>query len=78
MASQTRRRTSWVPWWLDPYSDNFVAFGVLFSLLMLLIVGGLWLLRILVVGPNAGAHPVTPPSSPSFPQVLLSIATSLL
>jgi hypothetical protein len=45
---------------------------------MLLIVGGLWLLRVLVVGPNAGAHPVTPPSSPSFPQVLLSIATSLL
>lgn len=49
---------SWVPWWLDPYSDNPIAFGILFMLLLVGMIGGLLLFRFLFVK-NPGAHPTT-------------------
>jgi hypothetical protein len=58
-VEETAEPRSWVPWWIDPYSDNPIAFGVLFALLICSIVGGMLLFRFLFIT-NSGAHP-TPP-----------------
>jgi hypothetical protein len=78
MASASAQKRSWVPWWLDPYSESFIAVGILFTMLMVLIIAGLWIFRALVVGPNAGAHPVTPPSSPTYPELFRMVLSALL
>ena len=52
-------RSAW-PWWMDPYSDNPVAFGVLFALLIASMIGGLLLYRYLFIT-NPGANPVQAP-----------------
>ncbi len=45
---------------MDPYSDNPIAFGVLFMILILLMIGGLLLYRILFIH-EPGAQPIGPP-----------------
>lgn len=50
---------SWVPWWIDPYSDNPIAFGILFLLVIVTIVGGMELYRYLFIT-NPGMEPQGP------------------
>jgi hypothetical protein len=53
----------WYPWWIDPISDNPIAFGVLFLLLIAILIGGLLLARFLLVpSDHPGSHPIGPPS----------------
>lgn len=59
-ASYPTPRTSSWPWWMDPYSDNPIAFGVLFLLLIALMIASLLIFRILFIH-APGATPITPP-----------------
>ncbi|MDE1820222.1 MAG: hypothetical protein KGJ23_07225 [Euryarchaeota archaeon] len=53
------RESGW-PWWMDPYSDNPIAFGILFALIIALMIGGMLVYRFLFVH-QTGATPIEPP-----------------
>lgn len=55
--SGTEKPHSWVPWWIDPYSENPIAFGILFLLVLLVLVGSVFLYREIFVT-DPGAHPI--------------------
>jgi hypothetical protein len=75
-ASPSDERSSW-PWWFDPYSDNPFAYGLIFLLIILLMIGGLFAYRFLTIGPNAGAHPIGPPYITHPTQILAYVANFL-
>ena len=52
-------RSSGWPWWMDPYSDNPIAFGLLFLLIIVGMIGGMLLFRFLFVH-SPGASPIGP------------------
>lgn len=56
-AAPAQAHHSWVPWWIDPYSDNPIAFGVLFMLLIVLLFTAIFLYREIFIT-DPGAHPI--------------------
>lgn len=52
-------------WWIDPYSDNPIAVGLIFLILIVTLMVAVALIRILFVH-QPGSNPIPPPSAP-FP-----------
>lgn len=58
--TSTSHKSGW-PWWIDPYSDNPIAFGLLFALLVACMIGILLLYRLLFIH-EPGMQPIPNPS----------------
>lgn len=61
-ASLAEVRHSSVPWWIDPYSDNPIAFGLLFLLIVIAMIASMLIVRFLFIH-VPGAQPIPPPYS---------------
>jgi hypothetical protein len=77
MGERPAPRRAWYPWWIDPYSDNPIAFGVLFLLTIVGLLLVIIAVRVFFVH-DPGAHPIEPPSNPlGVARALASVVTRL-